>query len=235
MSRLLLVRHAQASFFAADYDQLSDLGFEQSRRLGAYWAAAGQRLDALVTGPRRRQRQTAETIAQALAAAPEIWEVPEFDEVRLDVIISSTWEPSREVPAALHDKVAAYRQATDAKEKLRAFQLLAEAVAGEWLHGRYVVPEAETWVEFSARVRRGLQKLRERTGRGRTVVVVTSAGPVAATLQHALHCPHAVALELVWQIRNASITELLFSDDRLSLAQFNAVPHLAEAGLVTYR
>jgi broad specificity phosphatase PhoE len=235
MSRLLLVRHAQASFFAADYDQLSALGFEQARRLGQYWAALGQRLDALVTGPRRRQRQTAETVAEVLAAAPELWELPEFDEVRLDVIISSTWQPSRDVPAALHEKVAAYRQAAEPKEKLRAFQRLAEAVAVEWLHGRYVVPEAESWIEFSARVRRGLQKLRERTGRGKTVAVFTSAGPVAATLQHALHCPHAVALELVWQIRNASITELLFSDDRLSLAQFNGVPHLAEAGLITYR
>lgn len=36
MSELYLVRHAQASFGAANYDQLSDLGHRQSRWLGEH-------------------------------------------------------------------------------------------------------------------------------------------------------------------------------------------------------
>ena len=35
MSKILLVRHGQASFGAADYDNLSPTGHEQSRVLGA--------------------------------------------------------------------------------------------------------------------------------------------------------------------------------------------------------
>ena len=38
MSRLFVIRHGQASFLADDYDQLSPLGEEQGRALGAYWA-----------------------------------------------------------------------------------------------------------------------------------------------------------------------------------------------------
>ena len=34
MSSVILVRHGQASFGKADYDQLSDLGYEQARHLG---------------------------------------------------------------------------------------------------------------------------------------------------------------------------------------------------------
>ena len=34
MSRLILVRHAQASFFSKDYDQLSPLGEVQAAALG---------------------------------------------------------------------------------------------------------------------------------------------------------------------------------------------------------
>ena len=37
MSMLHLVRHGQASFGADDYDKLSELGWQQSRRLGEYW------------------------------------------------------------------------------------------------------------------------------------------------------------------------------------------------------
>ena len=39
MGTLYLVRHGQASFGAANYDQLSPRGLEQSQRLGAYWRA----------------------------------------------------------------------------------------------------------------------------------------------------------------------------------------------------
>ena len=41
MAELVLVRHGQASFGAADYDKLSDLGWRQSRWLGEYFAERG--------------------------------------------------------------------------------------------------------------------------------------------------------------------------------------------------
>ena len=47
---LLLVRHGQASFGAADYDQLSGRGVEQSRRLGDWLADGGHRFDAREAG-----------------------------------------------------------------------------------------------------------------------------------------------------------------------------------------
>ena len=59
MSSILLVRHGQASFGAADYDNLSDTGHEQSRVLGAALAARGVAPDVVVAGEMRRHRQTA--------------------------------------------------------------------------------------------------------------------------------------------------------------------------------
>ena len=59
MSRILLVRHGQASFGAADYDDLSPTGHEQSRVLGAALAARGVVPDLLVAGEMRRHGQTA--------------------------------------------------------------------------------------------------------------------------------------------------------------------------------
>ena len=47
---LLLVRHGQASFGAADYDQLSERGQVQSRRLGDWLAQGGHRFEAVVVG-----------------------------------------------------------------------------------------------------------------------------------------------------------------------------------------
>ncbi|MFQ5527850.1 MAG: hypothetical protein ACE5GX_16530 [Thermoanaerobaculia bacterium] len=45
MSRVLLVRHGQASAGSADYDRLSELGERQSRLLGRHWAGHGLELD----------------------------------------------------------------------------------------------------------------------------------------------------------------------------------------------
>ncbi|MDZ4123020.1 MAG: phosphoglycerate mutase family protein, partial [Hydrogenophaga sp.] len=50
MGTLYLVRHGQASFGADDYDQLSEMGQRQSRRLGEYWAERGVGFDAVITG-----------------------------------------------------------------------------------------------------------------------------------------------------------------------------------------
>ena len=57
MGTLYLVRHGQASFGAADYDQLSDLGHKQSVRLGEYFAHKGIHFDGLIAGTLRRHKQ----------------------------------------------------------------------------------------------------------------------------------------------------------------------------------
>ena len=61
MGAVYLVRHGQASFGKADYDALSETGFEQARVLGESLRARLPRPDALFTGSLRRHRETAET------------------------------------------------------------------------------------------------------------------------------------------------------------------------------
>ena len=67
MSVIYLVRHGQASFGAADYDVLSELGHRQAALVGAELRARGVRVDLAVSGTLRRQRETAAT---ALAVPP---------------------------------------------------------------------------------------------------------------------------------------------------------------------
>ena len=57
---LLLVRHGQASFGTADYDVLSETGWEQGRLLGDWLRARGVTPTAVVRGGMRRHRETAE-------------------------------------------------------------------------------------------------------------------------------------------------------------------------------
>jgi len=70
MPTLILIRHAQASFGAADYDELSPLGHEQSRALGQALKALEIVPDAVCLGAQKRHRQTLEGINQALGPRP---------------------------------------------------------------------------------------------------------------------------------------------------------------------
>ena len=58
MAQLFLVRHGQASYGAADYDRLSELGWRQARWLGEHFAERGIRFDVHVRGTPRRHDET---------------------------------------------------------------------------------------------------------------------------------------------------------------------------------
>ena len=76
MSVLTLVRHGQASFDSDDYDQLSDLGKQQARLLGKHWADQRLCIDRVYTGPRVRQKQTAEFAGNDYQQAGFVWPQP---------------------------------------------------------------------------------------------------------------------------------------------------------------
>src|SRR5882757_8103002 len=91
MGDILLVRHGQASFGSEDYDQLSDLGIEQSRLLGRWIVSCGRKIDQVVVGHMKRHRQTAEACLSELPQElrPETEPIAEagFDEFDSDDVI----------------------------------------------------------------------------------------------------------------------------------------------------
>ena len=75
-------------------------------------------------------------------------------------------------------------------------------------------------------------------GKGRTVIIFTSGGPISAAMQLALGISDEQTLRIAWQIVNASITKFVYNEERISLAAFNQTAHLdleRDASLMTYR
>ena len=87
---LLLVRHGQASAGSDNYDRLSERGWQQSRRLGAWLASTGHDFDAVVLGGMRRHQETFDAIA-----------------VCADSLVAIVVSPTPESIAALPAKTAA--------------------------------------------------------------------------------------------------------------------------------
>ena len=82
----------------------------------------------------------------------------------------------------------------------------------------------EGWPEFRERVERAIGQIVEVPGSGRRVVVFTSGGFIGNVSRPPWRARPDL-LELAWRLRNASLTEFLFTQNRFTLDSFNAVPH----------
>lgn len=236
MSTLLLVRHGQASFGTGDYDRLSALGKEQSERLGAYWAARALRIHGLYCGPQMRHRETLEPVLHHAEGAGLAWPqaviLPGLAEFHWDAIMAAAMRGGSQ--NTLAPLATAYKEAATERDRYRAFQALFEAATQCWVREELEdVPE--TWAVFEARVLAALDQMRRDAPRSATIAAFTSGGPIAVAVKHALGLSPQKALELVWTLRNGAITEFLFTPRRYSLSVFNAIPHLDEPRLWTYR
>ena len=105
-----------------------------------------------------------------------------------------------------------------------------------WVSGQFDSDYTETWPAFRARVIAALDGLIEFADGGDTLVS-TSGGPIAVIAQHLLELSDQKALEMNNVIANTSVSRILYSGPRRSLAVFNNYSHLEaeDSALVTFR
>ena len=222
MGTLYLVRHGQASFGAANYDQLSALGRQQAVRLGEYWRDKGLRFDTVITGTLHRHTQTLEGIAEGLQGTLTPLQLPglnEYDSLALIRAIHTEPLPRPDTPEL-------YRQ---------HFRLLCDALA-QWMAGVISPQGMPSWDDFAGGVQAALERVR-REHAGDNVLLVSSGGPIAAAVGQVLGTTPEVTIALNMRIRNSAVTEFSVSPRRLMLQTFNAVAHLDApecAGWVTH-
>ncbi len=224
MPSLYLVRHGQASFGAADYDQLSALGLRQSERLGRYWRAQEQdgepRFGAVLTGTLRRHAQTWAGIARGLGIEQTPLQLPGLDEYNSEALIAALRLESPPEPAT-----ASGTPGTSNSPEFRRhhFRLLRTALQ-QWMAGRITPQGMPSYADFSAGVRAALDHVREH-GTG-DVLIVSSGGPIATAVAQVLHAPAEAGIELNLRIRNSAVTEFDYNPKRMSLVSFNTIAHL---------
>ena len=232
MSVIYLIRHGQASFGTANYDQLSAVGREQSAILGSYFAALNEPIHGIYTGTLERQRETAQLIAAALAPAPPPLIVePAFDEYESDSIL-------RAFAASLTPAQLAQAGWPGLQHDRRRFQFFLERAARAWVEAQIVAEDMVPWHGFHGRIIAAIEKIMRAEGRGKTLVVSTSGGVIGTIVAHVLGLANHIGIELNWAVHNASITRLIYNADKVSLSMFNGLPHLDQEGrrqLITYR
>ena len=219
MAELVLVRHAQASFGADDYDKLSELGWRQSRWLGEYFAERGARFDRVIRGSLRRHAETLAGIAEGMGGALDGAEDARLNEYQADVLLRA------------HTGKDALQKEGDRREH---FRVLREAMYA-WTDDHLALEQEHRFESFRGRVLGALEALRQSPAK--RVLVVSSGGPISTILAEVLHMPARGVVDLNLQTRNTGISELQAGATRIHCVSFNNVPHLDRpdrAGALTY-
>ena len=222
MSSILLVRHGQASFGAADYDVLSPTGHEQSRVLGAALAARGVTPDVVVAGEMRRHAETADGVLSGAGWTAE-------------VAVDAGWNEFD------HDQVLGVHDSPTAREgesEKAAFQRWFEEATRRWTSGEDDEAYDESFAAFTGRVDASMERLAASLPSRGTAVVLTSGGAIAWTVASLLADDTATRTDLWLRLNPVSIntgTSTIVRGSRgTTLVTFNAADHLSP-DLITYR
>ena len=233
MSTLTLVRHGQAKSFEPDH-VLTATGEAQANHLAQYWLRHHLQFDEVYSGSLARQAGTEQIVARCFCEAGQPWPPAVRDPAWNEYDATGALAHLAHHDPAIAALAAEYQSARDTPEENRRFQRVLEAAMLRWLAGTLGSQHIESWLAFRDRVTAAFQRLREGPP-GRRIVVFTSGGPIGFTTHLAMQAPPKVFLDINWRVRNASVTQFVFDRERFTLDSFNAIPHLDDPGLWTYR
>lgn len=224
MANILLIRHGQAGFGKLNYDQLSDLGWQQAELVGKALTARGFEAGRVFYGSMRRHQETFLGAKKHWQSFGPVAELSGFNEFDSDEVIACAF-PQFKHKAAL----GAWLLTQDNKRK--AFQELFSKAVARWTGGENDSDYQESWSHFQQRV---LAALKQATleAQGKDIAIFTSGGPITAIAQHCLGLSNEQAFELNWMMINASLTQCLYSKnnpEKIGLASFNEQQHLKQA------
>lgn len=232
MAALYLVRHGQASFGNQNYDQLSELGVQQARHLGRWWAERDMQVSRVVTGTLTRHRQTAEScMAELLQQKTDDLEISAwqsdagFNEYNHHEVLA------RHVPA-FDDPAAVKHFLMHTPNGKQAFQdIFAQAIA-RWISGQHDADYSETWLAFRQRCIHAFERQLLIKDEVRNIVIFTSGGTISMLCQHVLGFPDLRFGELNWSLVNSAVTRFHLQANnegtkyRPALAYLNNFSHL---------
>ncbi|MDP7593891.1 MAG: histidine phosphatase family protein [Litorilituus sp.] len=240
MAAIYLVRHGQASFGAVDYDQLSEKGCDQARILGAFWQNFASNT-LCYSGSLSRHIQTFEYFQQGAGPCDTSIKIHagfnEFDHVDILKNYHQQWH-------GFAHMIAQFASQPQANQKLQKNFSLALA---QWISCKESGQYYELWSDFKERCVTALYEVISQyleskqqeafLAKHNDIVIFTSGGTISILIQHILGLSDQQTIAISQQLRNTSVSKLLFCENSLSVDYFNNYSHLTQSGedWITFR
>jgi broad specificity phosphatase PhoE len=231
MADIYFIRHGQASFGKEDYDELSDLGHEQAKIVGRNLALICKPA-VFVSGSLKRQKQTLENVLQgfdeSLVADVAVKTLDAFNEFDHENVLNVVY------PEFI-DRSKMMAELSKQPEPKKYFHKLYRKAVKQWVlaEGEF----SESFKQFEDRVESGFLQLMDQAKKGETIVVVSSAGPIAMCMKQAMGLSVEKAFALNEIMANTGVSRVIFNQTgEVNLSFFNSYQHLPLNNInVTYR
>jgi len=240
MAAIYLIRHGQASFGKADYDQLSEKGSLQSQLLGKYWQALATP-EKMFSGDLLRHEQTLENFLIGYQGNKPSTVLHsgfnEFNHVDMLTRYDAQWTSFAHMAALISQQ----------PDGNKIFQKEFARALNRWVSGQYDSDYIESWSQFKKRCIAALhdviqlelnaKKASSIAKPSNNICIFTSGGTISVLVQHILGLSDQSTLVINQQLRNTGVTKLLFSKNNLSIDYLNNYGHLSQEGAdwVTFR
>jgi broad specificity phosphatase PhoE len=240
LTELFLVRHGQADSTGDNYDQLTEAGHDQARRVGAWLLQNGYQFDRVLHGGLKRQQQTLEAIGGAFAAAGVVLPAmeihsgfAEFDLKVWGVIAGRLRHGHPEFSELLKQWNRARHENSPNKGEI--FKQLTGLILKEWVGQGESFTDAESFPAFKRRVLSAMEiQSSLATGTDQqaeplensSYLAVTSGGPISLITGEVLGLDLGRTLGLMRRVYNTSIHHFVRTEAQWNLVAFNTVPHL---------
>jgi broad specificity phosphatase PhoE len=234
LSVLYLIRHGQAGT-RENYDSLSDLGRTQAQVLGAHFRQQEISFAAAYSGSLARQRATAaSTLPETEIRVDAGWDEFDLSNVYRELAprLMEDDEQFRVEYLAMQNDIE-LSQGSHGDPVHRKWNDCDKKCVRAWVEGRYEY-SGESWDVFVARIHAALGRVIGASHDG-NVAVFTSATPIGVSAARTLKISDGRAMWLAAVMFNTSFTTVRVHSDEIRLFTLNAIPHLNEAGLRTFR
>ena len=224
MARLYLVRHAQASFGAENYDKLSELGLKQSTYIPAHFSDDPTVSRALYRGDMLRHKETADYSFTGMT--PIIHPgLNEFDHMN----VLTVYQPD------INNKEKMMEIVMNQKDPKQYIEDEFRNAIKRWMDEEGPSSYNETFRDFRARVIAAIQDIiaTARKEKQKEVIAVTSGGVISLYMTILMDMPLERMIEMNQHIANTSVTSLLFNDKKTTLSYYNNFSHLPK-DMVTF-
>lgn len=224
---IYLIRHGQAGFLKEDYDQLSELGANQSQLLGNALKGRNQSVSQIRCGSLVRHAKTAEHCLESYGE-------------KLPIAVDDRWNEydHMELLAKHNPLFTDYNAIGDHLKKeenpMRSLQQLLNNSIADWIKGEKEYSQG--WQLFKESSWQALKDMASQLNSRQNAWVFTSGGPISAILIQLLSLKDEQFIELQGRLVNSSLTKIIVGKKGLSLSTYNDYSHLDhDRNLITYR
>ena len=230
MAAIYLIRHGQASSGQDNYDQLSELGYRQARRLGEVLGSRLPMFDQVYQGGMLRHKQTAENCLSGFDKA--------IDDKSITVDVG--WNEYdhqdilRQFRPEFVDAAGVNQYIAKQDNPKKAFEQDFNGAVDRWISGEYDQDYVESWSEFSTRVRAAFENVIKQSVGKKNVAVFTSGGPISLVTQALLGISEENIMQMNWTLLNCGVTKCVSTSSRVFLASLNEHAHFEGADYKSY-